>query len=81
MKILPMGVGVVRFRLAVRQTDRQTEVPKLKVAFRNFSYVPKNCPFVFFFKASVLRGVPHPVFYPGRTAGSFFCIESARTYD
>jgi len=33
MKILPVGAELFR---ADRHTDRQTDMPKLKVAFRNF---------------------------------------------
>jgi hypothetical protein len=39
MKVSPVGTELL---LADRQTDRQTDMTKLIVAFRNFSNMPKN---------------------------------------
>ena len=39
MKICPMGLELFH---ADRQTDRQTDVTKQIVAFRNFANTPKN---------------------------------------
>ena len=41
IKILPVGAELL---LADIRTDRQTDMTKLIVAFRNFAKAPKNCP-------------------------------------
>jgi len=44
LKIRPVGTELFHAdRLTYRQTNRQTDMTKLIVAFRNFANAPKNC--------------------------------------
>jgi len=59
MKIRPVGAEFF-FHANVRQTDRQTDMKKVRVPFCNFVNAPKNLTSVMYALDSVLHSIPCP---------------------